>query len=92
MPEMHLRQHGFTYSASGDHLQTTNKEYKNSKKQENQDITRRTTSDKILRDKAILIKIRNMMDINVDLLQWFINFLIKRLMAHAHGQTPWPCI
>ena len=55
MPEMHLRQHGFTDSASGDHLQKTNKEYKNSKKQENQDITRRTTSDKVLRDKAFNI-------------------------------------
>ena len=25
-----------------------------------------------------LLKIRNIMDINVDLLQWFINFLIKK--------------
>ena len=34
------------------------------------DLNRRTTSDKILRDKAlILLKIRNMMDIKVDLLQ-----------------------
>ena len=35
MPEMHLRQHGCTYRACGDYLQKTNKEYKNSKKQEN---------------------------------------------------------
>ena len=33
------------------------------------DLTRRTASDKTLRDKAlILLKIRNMMNINVDLL------------------------
>ena len=32
------------------------------------DLTRRTASDKILRDKAFNI-IQNMMDINVDLLQ-----------------------
>ena len=28
----------------------------------------------------ILEKIENMMDINVDLLQWFIHFLIKNLV------------
>ena len=28
----------------------------------------------------ILLKIQNMMDINVDLLQWFTNFLIKKLL------------
>ena len=28
----------------------------------------------------ILLKIQNMTDINVDLLQWFTNFLIKRLL------------
>ena len=38
------------------------------------DLPRRTASDKILRDKnSILLKIQNMMDINVILLQWFIN-------------------
>ena len=41
------------------------------------DLTRRTAADKIFRDKAFHIaKIRNMMDINMDLLQWSINFLI----------------
>ena len=29
----------------------------------------------------ILLKIRNMIDINVSLPQWFINFLIKKLQA-----------
>ena len=33
MPEMHLKQPGFTYNACG-HLQKTKEEYKNSKKQE----------------------------------------------------------
>ena len=43
------------------------------------DLTRRTASDKILRDKAFNIaKIGNMMDIKVDLLQWSITCLIKK--------------
>ena len=70
MPEIHLRQPEFTYSAC-DHLQKkiTKKEYKNLKKQEIHDIfiktnmpygdfkdlTRRTASDKTLRDKAFNI-------------------------------------
>ena len=29
----------------------------------------------------ILLKIQNMMDINADLLQWFIDFLIKSIMV-----------
>ena len=42
-----------------------------------QDLTRRTTSDKILCDKAFNIaKIQNMMDIKGVFLEWFINFLI----------------
>ena len=43
-------------------------------------LTRRTASDKILRDKdIILLKIPNMMDINVELLHWLMVFLIKIL-------------
>ena len=38
------------------------------------DLPRRTASDKI--KHLILLKTRNMIDINVDLLQWFITFLI----------------
>ena len=38
------------------------------------DSPRRTASDKI--KHLILLKTRNMMDINVDLIQWFITFLI----------------
>ena len=44
------------------------------------DLARRAASEKILRDKALL-KIRNMMDITEVLLQWSINFLIKKLLA-----------
>ena len=43
------------------------------------DLNRRTAADKVLGDKALL-KIQNMMDINMDLLQCFINFLIKKLL------------
>ena len=43
------------------------------------DLTKRTASNKILRDKAFnIVKIGNMMDIKVDLLQWSITFLIKK--------------
>ena len=46
------------------------------------DSTRRTASDKILRDKAFnMLKIENMMDIKGVLLQWFITFLIKNLLV-----------
>ena len=44
------------------------------------DLARRTASDKVLRDKAlVLLKIQNMMDIKEGLLLWFVNFLIKSL-------------
>ena len=43
------------------------------------DLNRKAAPDKVLRIKHfILLKIQNMMDINVDLLQWFIIFLIKK--------------
>ena len=48
------------------------------------DLNRRAAPDKVLRIKHfILLKIQNMMDINVDLLQWFIIFLIikKKLLV-----------
>ena len=44
-------------------------------------LTRKTASDKILRVKhLILLRIQNSIDINVGLLQWLINFLIKKLL------------
>ena len=45
-------------------------------------LIRRTASDKILHDKVLDIdKNSNMMDINVNLLQWSINFLIKKFLV-----------
>ena len=44
------------------------------------DLPRRTASDKVLRDKhLILLKIQNMIDINKCLVNWFKNVLIKRI-------------
>ena len=46
------------------------------------DLTRRTASDKTLRDKAFdILKILNIMDIKEVLLQWFIRVLMKRLQV-----------
>ena len=46
------------------------------------DLARRTTSDKVLKDKAFNnAKILNMMDIKGDLFLWFTNILIKSLQA-----------
>ena len=43
------------------------------------DLNRRTAADTVLRDKALNIaKNPKYEDTNVDLLQWFINFLIKK--------------
>ena len=46
-------------------------------------LTRRTASDKLLYDKAY-DKIQNMMDINAEMFQWFINFLIKKTSGATH--------
>ena len=44
-----------------------------------EDLTRRTAADKVLWDKVFnMLKIKNMMDVNVCRLQWFINILIKK--------------
>ena len=41
-------------------------------------LTKRTASDKILLDEAFnIVKNRNMMNMNVDFLQWCITFLMK---------------
>ena len=46
------------------------------------DLPRRTTSDKVFPDKGFSIaKIQNMMDINVNILQWFITFFIKSFLV-----------
>ena len=45
------------------------------------DLTRRTAFDKILHVKHLILpKVQIMMDMNANLLQWFINFLIKTLL------------
>ena len=45
-------------------------------------LIRRTASDKILNDKVLdIAKNSNMMDINVNFLQWSINFLIKKFLV-----------
>ena len=106
MPEMHLKQLGFTYNTCGPF--TKNKERIKKLKEKGdsryiyqnevnkacyqhdiaygdfKDLSRSTIADKVLHDKAFYVaKIPNVMDINVDLLQWFINFLIKkRLVEH----------
>ena len=101
MPEMNLKQPGFTYSACGPFTKSkeriekfketgdTSYIYKNELDKacfqhdmtsgDFKDLARRTTSDKVLRDKAflILLKILNMMGIKEDLLLWFKFFLIK---------------
>ena len=46
------------------------------------DLTRGTAADKILRDKAFNIAKNPKYDGNhLDLLQWFINFLIRKLLV-----------
>ena len=100
MPEMHLKQPGFAYSACEPF--TKNKErikkfketgdtsyiYKNELDKacfqhdmaygDFKDLTRRTASDKFLRDKAFNIaKNPKYDDIKEGLLLWFIYFLIK---------------
>ena len=104
MPEMHLRQPGFTYSAYGP-FPENNERIKKIKKTgysryihqyqldkayfqldmvygDFKDLNRRTAADKILGDNEFHIaKNQNMMEINVDLLQWFINFLMKKLLV-----------
>ena len=93
MPEMYLKQPGFTYSACGPF--TKNKERITKFKETGdsryiylneldeacfqddmaygdfKNLNRRTAADKVIRDKAFdIAKVRNMMVINVELLQW----------------------
>ena len=103
MPEMHLKQTGFNYSACGPFIK--NKEriqkfketgntsyiYKNELDKvcfqhdtasgAFKDLAKGTSANKVLRVKAfILLKILNMLDIKEDWLQWYISFLMKRLV------------
>ena len=92
MPQMYLRQPGFTYSASG---QFANNKKGIDKFKETVDSiyiyqckldkaciqhdNRKTASEKYyVKKHLILLKIRNMLDINVDLLEWFTIFFDKK--------------
>ena len=96
IPEMHLRQPGFTYSACGRFTKNKERIQKLKEAQDSRyiyqnelvkacfqhdmpygdfkDLTRRTASDKKLRDEAFNIA----KNPKYDGYQWFINFLIKK--------------
>ena len=88
-----------------DHLQKTKKEYKNVKKQEIHDIiikmsqtkaygdfkdlTRRTASNKILRDKAFKVAKNSECDgYQRGLISMVFKVLIKKLLLRVYGQIP----
>ena len=104
MPEICLKQPGFSYSASGPftknkervetYIQTANTDHICRDDPDKAcvqydmaygkyiDLTKRTQSDKFLKDKGLkLLPIQNMMDIKEDYLQWFTSFLTKNLLA-----------
>ena len=83
MPEIHLRQPSFTYSACGPCTKDKERIYGFKERGDSmaygdfKDLNRRTFADKVLCDKAFNIVKDLKWDsglINVDLLQWFINF------------------
>ena len=84
--EMHLRQQGFTYNV----YWPLTKRYRRFKiylskwTRINQNFPRRTITDKIPHDKVSdnAKKVKNMMDINVDLLQSLINKLQVQTKEH----------
>ena len=101
IPEIRLRQPGFTYSACGPFTENEERiqKFKEARESRNsnqneldkgcfqhdmaygdfKDLPRRTDFVKLLRVKhLILLKIQNIMNINMNLLQWFITFLIKK--------------
>ena len=76
MPEIHLRQLGFTKSACGPSEKSCFQH--NMAYRDFIDLTRRGASDTIFRNKALtLLKIQNLMDF----LQWLTNFLIKKFQV-----------
>ena len=94
MPEMHLKQPGFTYSEKIQKFKETEDSryiYRNELDKtyfqhhmsygDFKDLPRRAASDKVLGDKAFNIaRIQNIMDIKEVLLLWFQKFLIKNLL------------
>ena len=94
MPEMHLRQPGFTYSGCESFIKNRKRIYFSKKLEKDcfqheavywdfKDLPRGTASDKILRDKAFNIakNKKNMMDIKEVLLQWFMKSLITSIQV-----------
>ena len=103
MPEMHLRQTGFTYSACGPFTKNKQRIQKFKETRDSRyiyqneldkacfphdmtygdfkDLTRRTALVNILRDKAFNIAKNPKYDIKEVWLQWFINFLMKKLLV-----------
>ena len=103
MPELHLRQPGFTYRSCG--LFTKSEERIKRFKEigdsryiyqyeldkacfqhdmaygDFKDLNRRTAAAKDYVIKHLILKIQNMVDINVDLLQWSTSFLIKKILV-----------
>ena len=90
MPKMHLRQPGFSYNACGPFTKNSERIQKfkgtgNSRYIYQNEINKvffqlgiAYGDFKDLSRKKICLEKQNMMDINVDLLQWFINFMIKK--------------
>ena len=104
MPEMHLRQLGFTYSACGPFTKNKERIQKFKETGDSRYIYQNELDKacfqhdiaygdfKVLKEEQLLIKycvirhlilpkISNMTDINADLLQWSIHFLIKKLLV-----------
>ena len=106
MPEIHLRQPEFTYSACRTFAKMKERVYKFKGTGDSRyiyqneldkycfqhdmpygdfkDLTRRAASNKMLHDKAFnFAKNKKRSISNVDLLQWSINFLIRRLQVRV---------
>ena len=106
MPEMNLRQAGFTYIAWGPFTKKRGRTQKPKETGDSKYIYQNETDEACFQhDMAykdfkvkgflelelpnkyymikhfILLNIQNIMDINADLLQWFINFSIKSLLV-----------
>ena len=53
-------------------------------------LIRRTGSYKLLRDKAFNVAKNSKYDeYQRGLLRWFMDFLIKKILLHLHGQRSW---
>ena len=89
MPEIYLRQQGFAYSACGPFTKDKErikiiKETRDSKYVYQDELDKPCFQHDLMKFYVIkhlmLLKIQNLMDINIDLLQWCIHILIKKLL------------